>query len=122
MLEISIDETQLPTATIDLSGSLDSSTAADLEQFFASSVSEEVKVLVMRMQDLNFISSEGLRVLAKIRKTMRSHGGTTYFVNLSRQVQKVFEIVRAAPLNEIFTSTAELDAYLAEMQRKAVDD
>lgn len=122
MLEISIDETQLPTATIDLSGSLDSSTAADLEQFFTSSVGEEVKVLVMRMQDLNFISSEGLRVLAKIRKTMRGHGGATYFVNLSRQVQKVFEIVRAAPLSEIFTSTAELDAYLAEMQRKAVDD
>jgi len=122
VLEISIDETQLPTARIDLSGSLDTSTAADLEQFFTRSVSEDVKVLVLSMEALTFISSEGLRVLAKIRKTMRNHGGTTYFVNLSRQVQKVFEIVRAAPLNEIFTSTAELDAYLAEMQRKAVED
>lgn len=122
MLEISIDETQLPTAKLDLSGSLDTSTAADLEQFFANSVSEEIKILVVSMAALTFISSEGLRVLAKIRKTMRSHGGATYFVNLSCQVQKVFEIVRAAPLNEIFASTAELDAYLADMQRKAVED
>ena len=121
MLEISIDESQLPVTRIDLAGSLDSSTASDLEQFFAGSVSEETRTLVMGMEQLTFISSEGLRVLAKIRKAMRNHGGNTYFVKLSPQVHKVFEIVRAAPLSEIFTSVEELDSYLAEIQRKITE-
>ena len=122
MLEISIDESQLPTAHITLAGSLDTSTAADFEQFFAERIGDGVKTVVLIMAGVTFISSEGLRVLAKIRKVMRNQGGNTFFVQLSRQVQKVFEIVRAAPLNEIFSSTAELDAYLAEMQRKVSEE
>jgi anti-sigma B factor antagonist len=120
-LSISIDARNgLPDnrAHIALNGHLDSSTAADFEQFVAEQIGEEITILVMDLEKLVYISSEGLRVLAKTRKLMRKRGGTTSFVNPSPQVRKVFEIVRAAPLNEVFTSIEELDAYLLEMQRK----
>jgi hypothetical protein len=40
----------------------------------------------------------------------------------SPQVRKVFDIVKAVPLNSIFSSTAELDEYLDHMQRKVSED
>jgi hypothetical protein len=43
-------------------------------------------------------------------------------VNLSPQVQKVFDIVKAVPYAEIFRSEEELDAYLASMQRQVSDE
>ena len=47
-------------------------------------------------------------------------------VNPQPQIQKVFDVVKAVPMNEIFSSTAEADAYLDAMQRKilkgAVED
>ena len=41
-------------------------------------------------------------------------------VNPQPQIQKVFDVVKAVPLNEIFTSFAEADAYLDAMQRKVL--
>jgi hypothetical protein len=41
--------------------------------------------------------------------------------NPQPQIQKVFDMVKAVPLNEIFTSVAEADAYLDAMQRKVVE-
>jgi sigma-B regulation protein RsbU (phosphoserine phosphatase) len=33
----------------------------------------------------------------------------------------VFDIVKAVPVNEVFTSTRELDAYLDRMQRQITE-
>lgn len=42
--------------------------------------------------------------------------------NLQPQIQKVFDIVKAVPLNSIFSSTAEADSYLDLMQKKVLQD
>jgi len=36
-------------------------------------------------------------------------------------VKKVFEIVKAVPVQSVFASTAELDDYLDKMQRQVSD-
>ena len=36
-------------------------------------------------------------------------------------IQKVLDMVKAVPLNEIFSSTAEADAYLDLMQRRVLE-
>ena len=48
-------------------------------------------------------------------------GAKCYITNAQPQVQKVFEIVKALPGMSVFTSTQELDKYLAEMQRKVIE-
>jgi anti-sigma B factor antagonist len=65
---------------------------------------------------LVFISSAGLRVFAKARKTMTSRKGKVYFTHLTPQVKKVFDIVKAVLLAEVFANIQELDAYLEAMQ------
>lgn len=41
--------------------------------------------------------------------------------NPQPQIRKVFDMVKAVPLSDVFASTEELDAYLAAMQRKVIE-
>ena len=77
--------------------------------------------LVVDLADLEYISSAGLRSLFRGRKAMRANSGHALFVHAQPQVRKVFEIVKAVPVHEVFRSVEELDAYLADMQRKVVE-
>jgi len=77
--------------------------------------------LVIDLVDLEYVSSAGLRSLFRARKAMRTQGGQSLLVHAQPQVRKVFEIVKAVPVHEIFRSVEELDTYLADMQRKVVE-
>jgi len=121
-LDISIAASPPSIVHFSLTGSLDTNTAPDLQRYFDRYVTQQVNALVIDLEALSFISSEGLRVLIKARKMMRSRDGAAYFVNPSRQVAKVFEIVTAAPVNEIFSNMAELDEYLTMIQQKISED
>jgi len=77
--------------------------------------------LVIDLAELEYVSSAGLRSLFRARKAMRTNGGFSLIVHAQPQVRKVFEIVKAVPVHEVFRSVEELDAYLTEMQRKVVE-
>jgi sigma-B regulation protein RsbU (phosphoserine phosphatase) len=77
--------------------------------------------VVVDLAGLEYISSAGLRSFARIRKSMRTRSGHTLLLNPQPQVRKVFDIVKAVPVNEVFTSTQELDAYLDRMQRQITE-
>ncbi|BAQ60938.1 anti-sigma F factor antagonist (spoIIAA-2) [Geminocystis sp. NIES-3708] len=100
-----------------LNGQLDAITAPDLDQFIIK-LDHNIKNLVLDFESLNFVSSAGLRILAKARKTMKSRQGQVCFVNLSPQVKKVFNIVKAVPISDVFQNIEELDAYLMKMQNQ----
>ena len=109
-------------ATLAIAGRLDAQTAPELDAA-AVTAGEGVNdnaTLVLDMKGLNYISSAGLRSIAKMRRAMQARGGTVLLVNPQPQVRKVFDIVKAVPVNEVFTSIAELDAYLDTMQRKVI--
>ena len=55
--------------------------------------------------------------LVLLRKQMNDRGGRTLLLNPQPQVKKVFEIVKAVPVKEVFASVAELDQYLDHIQR-----
>lgn len=121
-LQIRTECSQPATLHLILDGKLDTITAPNLEQFIHDKLDRDIKTLVFDLEKLSFISSAGLRILAKSRKIMKSRQGKVYFVNLSPQVQKVFDIVKAVPLSEVFQKTEELDAYLTTMQNKVVKE
>lgn len=80
----------------------------------------DAPTLVVDLSGLAYISSAGLRSLARIRKTLRARGGQVLLLDPQPQVRKVFDIVKAVPLKEIFADSRELDEYLDHMQRKVV--
>jgi anti-anti-sigma factor len=101
-----------------LDGVLDATTAPELEQHLSDHLKEDVITLVLDLQKLTFISSAGLRILAKARKTMQARQGQLCYVHLSPQVAKVFEVVKAVPRSDVFSSLEELDEYLTMIQNR----
>ena len=103
-----------------LAGRLDTHTYEDLDVKLAPLLSGDLQTLVLDLEALEYISSAGIRSIFKARKALGGHGGKVLVVNPQAQIQKVFDVVKAVPLNEIFSSTAEADAYLDAMQRKVL--
>ena len=109
-----------------LAGRLDTHTYEDLDEQLTPLLTRHLQSLVLDLAALEYISSAGIRSIFKARKALAGHGGKVLVVNPQAQIQKVFDVVKAVPMNEIFYSTAEADAYLDAMQRKilkgAVED
>jgi anti-sigma B factor antagonist len=119
-LEIQIQKGSGPQAaavTVNLTGSLDTSTAPDLEKQLASVLAGPVKDVVFDLAQLKFISSAGLRVFSTTRKTLKERGGQASFVHMQPQIQEVFEIIKSLPGVAIFKDLAEFDQYLTVRQK-----
>jgi anti-anti-sigma factor len=103
--------------TIRLAGSLDTSTAPELERQMATVLAAPVKNIIFDLAGLKFISSAGLRVFATTSKTLQPRKGQESFVNLQPQVEAVFEVIKSLPSIAMFRDEAELDRYLALLQK-----
>ena len=108
---------QAAAITVQLSGSLDTATAPDLERQLTPVLATPVKDIVFDLAHLKFISSAGLRVFSMVRKQLKERGGQASFINMQRQIQEVFEIIKALPGVAIFASEQEFDDYLTARQK-----
>jgi len=106
--------------TIRPAGSLDSNTYTQLQDHIAAITKSNPGALVLDLKDLSYISSAGVRVLIAAQKTMKAAGGGFAIVNLQPQIRKVFEIIMALPSSNVFESVADLDRYLAGIQKKVL--
>jgi anti-anti-sigma factor len=117
-LTIAIEESMAPT--VSLSGRLDTHTAPELDgalnTLFARS--KDMPRLVFDLSNLQYLSSAGIRCFVRARKIVEPNGGKVALINPQPAVRKVLDIVKAMPVGGIFSSTAELDAYLDDMQKK----
>lgn len=106
---------------VHLGGSLDTQTAPDLDSQLEPRLRAPLQMLVFDMQELEYISSAGLRSVFKASKSVKQLGGKLGVANRQPQIVKVFEIVKALPDLNIFRTTAEMDEYLTTMQRQVTD-
>ena len=79
---------------------------------------EKPHTLVFDMERLDYISSMGVRVIARAQKLMKAYDGKVALLNLQPQIQKVFDIIKALPSHQVFSNMEELDDYLDRMQRQ----
>ncbi len=103
-----------------LAGRLDTHTYADLDAQLVPVLESSIHSLVLDLEGLDYISSAGVRSIFKARKALAARGGKVVVVNPQPQIQKVFDVVKAVPLDEIFRSVEEADAYLDAMQQKVL--
>ncbi len=99
-------------------GRLDTNTYQSLEGPVDVVLKEKPHTLVFDMAALDYISSMGVRVIAKAQKNMNDYNGKVVLLNLQPQIQKVFDIIKALPTQQVFSSMDELDDYLDRMQRR----
>jgi anti-anti-sigma factor len=106
---------------IKLNGSLDTHTFAQLDGELQRLAALNASVVVLDLAQLTYLSSAGIRVIQKGIRALAKHGGVLKLANPQPQVAKVFEVIKVLPMpiNQMFSSDAELDEYLANLQKKS---
>ena len=105
---------------VEVGGRLDTHTYSELDDRLTLVLPAKVQSLVLDLAQLDYISSAGVRSIFRARKLLAARSGTLVIANAQPQVQKVFDIVKAVPLSQIFRSVEEADAYLDRIQKKIV--
>ncbi|KPL49236.1 anti-sigma F factor antagonist [Xanthomonas axonopodis] len=120
-LTIQIDPPQDTRQRVILTGRLSTHTYQDLDAALSPLLGTRITTLVLDLSALEYISSAGIRCIFKARKALAARQGKVLVSNPQPQIRKVFDMVKAVPLSDVFASTEELDAYLAAMQRKVIE-
>ena len=123
-LNIRTESTSAQRITLFVEGRLDASTFGEFDAEVPERLADvpDGGTVVLDLQGLEYISSAGLRSFARIRKQMRTRRVQTLLLNPQPQVRKVFDIVKAVPVNEIFVTARELDEYLDRIQRSILQE
>lgn len=116
-LNVNIKETSSGRYFISLSGKLDTETYGKLDSSIVQIFETPVSTITFDMNELEFISSMGLRVFMETEKKLREQKGQLLITNASPSITKVLEIAKALPSMNIFASLAEADQYLTNMQK-----
>ncbi|MBW1996571.1 MAG: STAS domain-containing protein [Deltaproteobacteria bacterium] len=95
-----------------LKGRLDSNTSPGLEQKIVESINSGAKKIVIDFQDLDYISSAGLRVINKTLKQLRQKEGKLVLTSMQDYVREVFEI---AGFDSFIPIVSSMDEALANL-------
>jgi anti-anti-sigma factor len=118
---VDIDE-QKSVARLALAGALNSDTAPAFEGRLQEVVAQGMRLTVLDMKDLDYISSAGLRVIFKAAKQVQAAGNRLAAANRKPHIDKVFEILKALPDMAVFKDDEEMDAYLDSIQEQVKED
>lgn len=83
---------------ISVNGRVDTTTVAELENGIFDQLNDDVESVVMDLQNLEYISSAGLRLLLKLQKKMNANKGQFTVTNTNAFVS---EILSMTGFNEI---------------------
>ena len=119
-LTVKVDEKAPGIHVVIPIGSLDIMNYTTLQKEIDSLLQKSPKMIILDLKDLDYITSSGVGVIIKTRKIMKNNNGQVLLVNLQPQIEKVLEIIKALPDQQIFKDIEELDSYLERMQKKVV--
>lgn len=97
---------------INLSGRLDATSSIDAEQEFNSMTADEGVKLLVNLQNLEYISSAGLRIILICAKQVRKQSGKLCLCSLSTNVNDVFEMSGFSSIFDIKDSEDDAIAFL----------
>lgn len=117
-LSLRIESAAGPYQRVFLAGRLDGTTHGELDLALAPLLNDGTHILEFNLAGLEYISSAGLRSIFRARKALGAHAGRVLVMQPTPPVRKVFELVKAVPVEEVFASQEELDTYLAAIQAK----
>ncbi len=79
------------TGELLLIGRLDSVTAPETEDIVMQ-MTDRYGTLILNMEQLDYLSSAGLRILKKAHVAMKKKGGELILTNVNDMIQEVFEM------------------------------
>lgn len=89
MLELEQDQNAY---ILKVSGRIDGSNAGELQSQIQDSLPQEANCVILDLNDLDYISSAGLRVILLLAKSMKSKNGKLSMCSVAGPVKDVFTI------------------------------
>lgn len=100
-----LTEATVQFAVVQPSGVFDGSQAGSLRQAIEDRLATN-KVILLDLQEVNFMDSSGLGVIVAALKTVRSAGAQLYLCSLNQQVKMLFELTSVDQVFELFSDRA----------------
>jgi len=92
---------------LELSGRLDTSNYESFSDELFAKLEAGDKYIVMDMEDLEYISSSGLRVFLAALKQVRANNGDIALCCMNEKINEVFEISGFSSLFKVFVSISD---------------
>lgn len=89
-------------SVVKVMGRVDSATAPDLEKALQGLLEAERSRIVLDLQETDYMSSAGLRVLVAAHKTAKKNGGGLGLAQPSARVMEVLDLAGLAPVFDIY--------------------
>ena len=87
-----VESKQNDVSIFKLTGRLDSNTSPGLEQKLATAMENGAKNMILDFENLDYISSAGLRIILKTTKDLKRADGRIILCSMQNYVKEVFEI------------------------------
>ncbi|MBN1913164.1 MAG: STAS domain-containing protein [Candidatus Omnitrophica bacterium] len=122
-MELKVEVTYKPKGSVMVTayGAIDSTTYLDFIREYEKVLENPVTTFILNMEGVTYISSIGVSTIIKIKRAVEKNKGSFVIINLQPQIKAVFDIVQALPAECVFGSIEEADAYLGQIQRKALE-
>ena len=92
---------------VSFNGKLDTNTSPDAEAHLKSLLNQGAQKLLVDFQNLDFVSSAGLRVLLASAKRLETGGGELRICALNETVDEIFEISGFSTILNVFNTEQE---------------
>lgn len=94
-------------SVVKVSGRVDSATAPDLEKSLQSLLDSERNQIVLDLQEADYMSSAGLRVLVAMHKATKKSGGGLCLAQPSARVKEVLDLAGLTPVFTVYSDLVE---------------
>ncbi len=94
-------------SVVKVSGRVDSSTAPELEKALQGLMDSDRNQIVLDLQETEYMSSAGLRVLVAVHKATKKNGGGLCLAQPSTRVREVLDLAGLTPVFDVRTDVVE---------------
>ena len=102
------------TMHLSIAGRLDAVTAVEADNDFNKIIAEGHNNLLIDLNELDYISSAGLRVLLVVAKRIQQNNGKVVLCSLTTNVKEVFEISGFSSIFNIFPTSDEAIQFMQD--------
>ena len=92
---------------VSVRGRMDAVTSLDFEKSMSALISAGGNIFVISLNQMDFISSSGLRSILRVAKQLKPNGGKLMFANLQDTVKDVFKISGFSTIFTIYETEEE---------------
>jgi anti-anti-sigma factor len=102
---------------VSIEGSIDALTAGEVQQYFNDLIGTGVEKVILNLDQVDFMSSAGLRVIMAVSKEVRQQGGDLRLAAAQPGVEKMLKI---SGFTSILKSFPNVDAAVMSFQNGAI--